>query len=339
MAGSRHLVSRREPSADLSHKYDTYVRPQGKEHPKALRRFWSAVERLLRWIGHDRLPAFVKAAISVAEPAGRISLRSEPCPVPVEECGSYTVMSANLWHDWPRFTNLEERLEAFAKLVQSERVDLVLLQELARIPSFRADEWLAERLNMAYVYSRANGSQKIGFEEGLGVYSRFPLKRLPFIRQMSQAHNPFSRRLALGVEVDTPCGEIVAFSAHLGLMRKQNGRQLRELYAWVKEITSGRSAIIAGDFNAPEHARQMKHVRSTWLDTFREIHLHRNSPTHVIRWPWGGAFLSHRLDYIFLQPGHPEWQVVDVRHVDSHEGPHSDHRAVLARLRPSQLAS
>jgi len=332
-------MSRREPGAELPARHDIYVRPQSKEHPEAYRRFWSAIRRILKRIGHDRLPAFAKAAISVAEPAGRISLQSEPHPVPVEDCGAYTVLSANLWHDWPRFKNLEERLEGFAKLVQSERVDLLLLQELARIPNFKADEWLAERLNMAYVYSRANGSQKIGFEEGLGVYSRFPLKRLPFIRQMSQAHNPFSRRLALGVEVDTPCGEIVAFSAHLGLMRKQNARQLRELYAWVKEITSGRSAIIAGDFNVSEGARHMKHVRSTWLDTFREIHLYRRSPTHVIRWPWGGALLSHRLDYIFLQPGYPEWQVLDVRHIDPHEGPHSDHRAVLARLISSPLAA
>ena len=110
------------------------------------------------------------------------------------------MLSANLWHDWPRFKDLEKRLEAFAELAESERADLILLQELARTPSFHADVWLAERLHMAYVYSRANGSQKIGFEEGLGVYSRFPLKRLPHVRQMGmgKSSNPFSRRLALG---------------------------------------------------------------------------------------------------------------------------------------------
>jgi endonuclease/exonuclease/phosphatase family metal-dependent hydrolase len=323
----------------LSNADEIYVQPHGEEDIRSCKHVWSAVGRFLRWIGHDRLPGFVKAAISVAEPAGRVSLQSEPYPIPAEECGVFTVLSANLWHDWPRFKDLEKRLEAFAGLVESERVDLILLQELARTPSFKAEAWLAERLRMAYVYSRANGSQKIGFEEGLGVYSRFPLKRLPFIRQMSQAHNPFSRRLALGVEVDTPCGEIVAFSAHLGLMRKQNAKQLRELHGWVSEISLGRSAIIAGDFNAPEHTHQIQHVRSFWQDTFREIHEHGRAATHEIRWPWGGVFLRHRLDYIFLQPGEPAWQVLEVQHVDAPGGPHSDHRAVLARLSPSHLVA
>jgi endonuclease/exonuclease/phosphatase family metal-dependent hydrolase len=277
--------------------------------------------------------------MSVAESAGRMSFQSEPYPVPAEGCGVMNVMSANLWHDWPRFKDLKKRLEAFAELAESERVDLILLQEVARIPNFNTDEWLAERLKMAYVYSRANGSQKIGFEEGLGVYSRFPLKRLPYLRQMGQAHNPFSRRLALGVEVDTPCGEIVAFSAHLGLMRKQNAKQLRELHGWVNEIASGRSAIIAGDFNAPEHTHQIKNIRSHWLDTFREIHQNGYAATHEIRWPWGGVFLSHRLDYIFLQAGEPAWQVLDVQHLDAYDGPHSDHRAVLARFSPTHLVN
>jgi len=323
----------------LSPTNTIYVQPHREEHPKFYKHLWSSVKRLLNWIGHERLPEFAKVVISVAESAGHVSLRSEPYPIPAEGCGVMTVMSANLWHDWPRFKDLERRLEAFADLVESERVDLILLQEVARTPNFKADEWLAQRLRMAYVYSRANGSQKIGFEEGLGVYSRFPLKRLPYIRQMSQAHNPFSRRLALGVEVETPCGEIAAFSAHLGLMRKQNAKQLRELHGWVHHIASGRSAIIAGDFNAPEHTHQIKHIRSYWQDAFREIHEHGHAPTHEIHWPWGGVFLSHRLDYIFLQPGEPSWQVVDVRHLDAPDGPHSDHRAVLARLSPAHLAA
>jgi len=318
---------------------DIYIQPHREEHSKFYRQFWSSVKRLLNRIGHDRLPEFAKVAMSVAESSGRVSLQCEPYPVPVEECSYYTVLSANLWHDWPRFKGLKRRLEAFADLAESERADLILLQEVARTPTFRADEWLAERLNMAYVYSRANGSQKIGFEEGLGVYSRFPLKRLPYLRQMSQAHNPFSRRLALGVEVDTPCGEIMAFSAHLGLARKQNAKQLRELHGWVDQLASGRSAIIAGDFNAPEHTHQIKQVRAYWQDAFREIYEHGHAATHEIRWPWGGAFLSHRLDYIFLQPGHPEWQVVDVKHIDANDGPHSDHRAVLARLAPTHLVA
>jgi endonuclease/exonuclease/phosphatase family metal-dependent hydrolase len=313
---------------------EIHIQSHKENHTGLCKHLWPALKRLLNWVGHDRLPEFVKVAMSVAEPAGRVTFQSQPYPVPVEGCNVFTVLSANLWHDWPRFRGLEKRLESFAQLIEAEKADLILLQEVARIPSLKADEWLAQRLQMAYVYSRANGSTKIGFEEGLGVFSRFPLKRLPFVRHMGRTCNPFVRRLALGVEVDTPCGEIMAFSTHLGLMHKQNAHQLRELHGWVKQITSGRSAIIAGDFNAPEHTHHIKHIRSFWRDTFREIHQHGHAATHEIRWPWGGAILSHRLDYIFLQPGQPEWQVVDVQHLQAADKPHSDHHAVLARLSP-----
>ncbi len=313
---------------------DIYVEPHPSEDTRPCRHLWSALDRLLHWLGQDHLPDFLQAISSVAQPAGYVTFQNEPPVVAGEGCGVFTVVSANLWHDYPRFKDMEKRLESFSRLVEHERADLILLQELARTPSFKGDEWFAKRLNMAYVYSRANGSEKIGFEEGLGVFSRFPLKKIPYIRQMGRSCNPFVRRLALGVEVETPCGDVLAFSTHLGLLRKQNARQVRELHAWIHQITSGRSAIIAGDFNAPEHTHQIRHVRSTWTDTFREIYQHGHAATHEIRWPWGGAFLSHRLDYIFLHPGQPAWQVVDVGHIDSHDGPHSDHRAVLARLSP-----
>ncbi len=298
--------------------------------------FWRTVKRFIKWLWPGRLPKFVKVAMSVAESAGRVSIQSQPHTLPVDERSVFTVLSANLWHDWPRYKNLEQRLESFAQLIESEGVDLILLQELVRKPSLKGDEWLAQRLKMAYVYSRANGSEKIGFEEGLGVFSRFPLKRIPYLRQLGRSSNPFVRRLALGVEVDTPHGEIMAFSTHLGLLRKQNAYQLHELHLWVDRITSGRSAIIAGDFNAPEHTHQIRRIRNYWLDTFREINENGHAVTHEIHWPWGGTMVRHRLDYIFLQPGEPAWQVLDVQHVDAADGPHSDHRAVLARLAPSQ---
>ena len=247
-----------------------------------------------------------------------------------------TVLSINLWHDWPRHRRHEERLESVARLVQAEAADFVLLQEVARTRHVVADAWLADRLGMHAAYQRANGDRRaIGFEEGVAVLSRHPLGNTRAHR-LSTGRHPFVRRVALAADVRTPTGPVLAVSAHLGLLAGPNGRQLAELRRWVASICGGSVAVVGGDFNAPEHRRELARTRQEWLDTFRHRHPTGPAPTHLRRTRVRRALLARRLDYVFVQqPSGGPWQVTDARHVDAPDGPHSDHRAVLAHLRPA----
>lgn len=318
---SRHIYINPRPEGD--HDTCPFVR-------KIVRRF-------VNWLGRDRLPIWMQKIVTVAGSSGTVHYKPLPESASRDICSVMTVISANLWHDWPRFKILEERLEKFAQLVIEESADLVLVQELVRIPHFFAAEWLAERLNMGFLYSRVNGSEKIGFEEGLGIFSRFPLIHLPILRQVSKGCNPFVRRMILGSNLLTPCGELLAFSVHLSLFRRQNSRQIHDLQHWVGRISQGRSVIIGGDFNAPDHVHRIRQVRTHWIDAFDAVDHFTTPYTHSFQFPWGGNIVQHRLDYIFLQRGHPGWRVIDVAHLDAPGGPHSDHRAVRVRFAPEEF--
>jgi endonuclease/exonuclease/phosphatase family metal-dependent hydrolase len=278
------------------------------------------------------LKSLAQKILAVAEPAGRLHTRPLPPNRPEQDSQALTVMSANLWHDFPRYRHQAERLEAFAQMAEAEKADILLLQEVARTPELFADEWLAKRLDMACVYSRANGHENIGFEEGLAVLSRFKLRKT-YLQQLKPAITPFIHRLALGAVVETPFGKIHAFSVHLALLRRQNARQLQHLRSWIAHIASEEAALVGGDFNAHESTRQMIQTRKSWMDIFRQIHPDADGTTHELHWPWGGSLSQQRLDYIFLQPGNQRWLILDSRHLVSLVRPHSDHRAVLARLR------
>jgi endonuclease/exonuclease/phosphatase family metal-dependent hydrolase len=228
---------------------------------------------------------------------------------------------------------LPERLESVARLIEDEGVDVALLQEVARTREVHADRWLADRLGMGSAYSRANGHEKaIGFEEGLAILSRYPL-RLPKAEHLHPSPSRWVRRMALAAEVETPSGGLSAVSVHLGLLPRHNAAQLAHLLGWVSSTARGLAAVIAGDFNAHEDAPQMRHARLAWLDVFRHVHPHADGTTHVMRWPWGGALRRHRLDYVFLQAGARDWKVIEARTIEPAGHP-SDHRAVLARLVP-----
>ena len=242
------------------------------------------------------------------------------------------MVSANLWHDWPRYRNLEDRLESFARQISQLDADVLLVQEVARTTQLQVDEWLAKRLHMQAVYARVNGHLNgIGFEEGLAVLTRFPILDM-HLRKLGTGKNPFVRRLALGTIIDSPCGPFLAVSVHMGLTRAQNAIQIHDLQTWVKTVAAELPALIGGDFNAGENSPQIKKVRRSWLDTFRSLHPDKDGTTHEIRFPWGGKLHRARLDYIFIDSKETAWRVLEAQHLNFPVGPHSDHRAVLARL-------
>jgi endonuclease/exonuclease/phosphatase family metal-dependent hydrolase len=187
--------------------------------------------RVLALPGLDRW-SHVRARVdAVARPAGDVSVTALPVRPPPLGIEGLTVLSANLWHDWPRQNRWSDRLDAVARLVDDVAADVVLLQEVARTRALGADEHLASRLGMAHVYARANGSlDAIGFEEGVAVLSRFPIAAVR-LRQLGRTHNPLARRVALACELDTPMGAVLAVSVHLALPRRGNADQIRALRA------------------------------------------------------------------------------------------------------------
>jgi endonuclease/exonuclease/phosphatase family metal-dependent hydrolase len=243
------------------------------------------------------------------------------------------VLTANLWHDWPLRRRLPERLEAFARLVEAEDVHLVLLQEVTRWRDLRVDEWLGNRLGMAYAFTSANGDvASIGFEEGPAILSRFPLRGAHSI-PLDFASASFVRRKAVAAQVITPGGPLWASSVHLSLMAGPNRGQIQRLDEWGQERAPSAPVLIGGDFNAPESSDRMRALQSGWQDLYRQLHPSTEGSTHELRWPWGGALLRQRLDYLFLRRGHQPWRPVEARLVRPGEKPNSDHSFVLARLR------
>lgn len=316
------------------------VETQLKSWPYGRTNWWSRLDERLRFPGSlllslpylDRLrrPARRAAQVTaaVASPAGRIAYLPEPPRPAADYRGELTILSANLFHDWPRLRRLPARLESVAQMAEQEGAEVLLLQEVARTAHFRSDEWLAERLGMAYVYARANGdAEAIGFEEGPAVFSRYPLTG-PALAELSSSANPFARRVGLGAEVELPGRSLAVFSVHLGLTRGQNAAQLRALHRWVYGLVGERPALVAGDFNAHESARRMRWLRRIWLDTFRHLHPEADGWTHSL----GGSFMR-RLDYQFLHGHDAPWQIVASRHLRDAREPHSDHKAVLTVLR------
>lgn len=288
---------------------------------------------VLRW-----LRPLARRVAGVLETPGRLSVRVRP--VLAADRVSFrglTVISANLCHDWPQYRRAGQRLEDFARLVEDHQADILLLQEVSRTTSFSTDEWLARRLGMAYTYSRANGHLGgIGFEEGLAIFSRHPIEK-PVLRQLSSPSNRFVHRLALGARVNSPYGDLLAFSVHLSLTGRQNHQEAARLADWVGDVSADLPALVGGDFNAGEGTRQIKTLQRHWLDTFRHLNPFGDGATHELRWPWGGLLRRQRLDYIFLKTKQNHWNVLEARHLVTPGAPHSDHRAVLLRLAPARV--
>ncbi|MGD8455595.1 MAG: endonuclease/exonuclease/phosphatase family protein [Anaerolineales bacterium] len=281
-----------------------------------------------------QLKPWIVRTLSLTLPPARLIGQHYPKKGGAPQKEYLTVLSANLWHDWPLHRRMLDRLKSFVRMAEEKTADIILLQEVARIPGIRVDEWLAHKLGMAYFYIRANGDEEaIDFEEGLAILSRFPLTD-PQVKELGKPINRFTHRMALSVHLETPFGELRAFCTHLGLGQWQNRKQLKHLRQWVNTTTQKETVLIGGDFNARETSAQIIETKDSWLDTFRCLHPGKDGTTHELKIPGGRIVRRARLDYIFLRPKGQHWQVLQAAHLQPENVPLSDHHVVLARIKP-----
>jgi endonuclease/exonuclease/phosphatase family metal-dependent hydrolase len=244
-----------------------------------------------------------------------------------------TVLSANLLNPFARPCRLDRRellarLNAFADLAESEGADVLLCQEAGRGHDFRVDNWLAERLSMAVVYTPANGNaERLGREEGLAIFSRYPLTE----PKTTLLADGLWRRPALSAVIHSPLGEVAVYTAHLSLRPWRNRQQPAKLRAWVEATAGAMPAIIGGDFNAGESAPPIAALQANWIDAFRALNPMADGATHEMKLS-GLTLLRRRLDYLFLRPGAPGLRIVNCVHLQSPKIAFSDHLAVVAKI-------
>lgn len=279
--------------------------------------------------------------------ASKPGLSVEGCP---DECaitvepgiGPLRVVSLNMLHGFPRFTDLQLRLDLIATEIRRLNADVVLLQEVPWVRGTgNAAEVVAQKLGYNYIYYRANGNRNlILFEEGEAILSRYPLSKVVFTELQPQA-GFFESRVTLGASAVTPWGELFFYVAHLTDKNpKVNEGQAEELKSFVESHTNG-LAIVAGDFNAKEDSPQIQRLASVWTDTYRVAYPDDAGLTCCIDELKAnpGELLEERIDYIFLV--HEIGKIIRVEHVFDHpfkvgDGWHwaSDHTGLMVEIEP-----
>ncbi|MBN2549049.1 MAG: hypothetical protein JXB15_07830 [Anaerolineales bacterium] len=166
------------------------------------------------------------------------------------KAGSLRVLSFNMLHGFPDFTDLKLRLELIGQEIERLQADVVLLQETPwTLQTGMAAEALAQRLGMNYAYQRANGGRySILFEEGEAILSRYPLTVLEWV-ELKPAAGWFENRVALAAQTQTPYGPLWLVSTHL---TTQDGEveagQSEALISFVASL-EGSLVLVGGDFN------------------------------------------------------------------------------------------
>jgi endonuclease/exonuclease/phosphatase family metal-dependent hydrolase len=224
--------------------------------------------------------------------------------------GPLRVLSLNMLHGFPRFRQLDDRLELIAAEIGRTGADIVCLQEVPW--SWRAGDGL-RRLGtltgMNYLGLRANGNRwAILFEEGVAILSRFPLVDA-LAEELAPRAGFFQHRVVLKATAATPDGELDVYVTHLTHNNPEANRaQAAALQALVGR-TARNPAIVAGDLNAKPDSAQIERLSSVWLDSYRAANPEDAGFTCCIddlNARDGGAAgeqLAKRIDYVFLVPG------------------------------------
>ncbi len=198
--------------------------------------------------------AFVVDILVLERDALRVVHRAEPLALTPERL---RLVNFNVLHGYSSFPNQQLRAERSIAALEALEPDIVVLQEAwhtRRHGDFVAQ--LADRLGMDSAFARANGKlERIGFEEGEAILSRFPI--LSAERIALAPRKPFfERRVALVCVLDLGGELLSVVGTHLDNRRIATANaQAATLAARVGDLDA---PIVAGDLNAGDESAAVK---------------------------------------------------------------------------------
>ncbi|MEL7210437.1 MAG: endonuclease/exonuclease/phosphatase family protein, partial [Actinomycetota bacterium] len=202
--------------------------------------------------------------------------------------------------------------EAVATAIAGSEADVVVLQELQ--PQLRRG--LAAHPSLAGFH---RASDVLDERSQLALWSRWPLADV----ELSQVAD----RPQIEATVLSPHGEFRVHAVHLAApVDGELAADWSEGIARLRDVETGRPAVVAGDFNATDHHVQFRSVLGQgWTD----VH-HPKGCGFDATWPVAGSRLPVpllRLDHVLVTE---HWEVLAVT-IGPPQG--SDHRSVVATVR------
>lgn len=242
----------------------------------------------------------------------------------------FTALTLNIWHDqgdWPRRHGL------ILEGLQALRPDVVCLQEVLQKPGLpNQAKTLAEGLGYAVAFASVDGAG------AAKRYGNAILTRHPVLEKNERRLRPFNDyRVALHVRLAVAGRPVNAYCTHLHYSGESAGTevrsaQIRDLLAFVKATSGEAPVIVAGDFNAPPDAEELKLLEPLLADTYAAAHAEQAGARPTTLNPHAGH-APRFIDYLFhspdLQPTSAE-VILDTPTADSTWA--SDHFGVLARF-------
>jgi endonuclease/exonuclease/phosphatase family metal-dependent hydrolase len=231
---------------------------------------------------------FVVDVLVLARGALQVVARVEAPAAPPERL---RLVDFNVLHGYSSFPDQEVRAQRSIAALEALMPDIIVLQEAWRTRA-HGDfvQQLADRLGMDSAFARANGKlERIGFEEGEAVLSRFPILRAERI-ELAPRKPFFERRVALVCVLDLGGELLTLVGTHLDHRKIETAdAQAARLAA---RLSSLDAPILAGDLNAGDDSAAVEAFLAIGLHDLLEggidhvLFPHATSPWRVERADW-----------------------------------------------------
>ena len=240
-------------------------------------------------------PLAVVPAVLLLAPTAMLATSPAPATPPASgdaNVGSFRLVSWNV--RYLRDPNGRMDPEAVAKVIEEQKPDVVLLQEVPRgwpiSGGVDGVEWLSRRLAMPYVYAPAADQQF-----GNLILSRLRITDVE-TRTLPKGNGSMNRSYAAAT-VELPNGRTVRlYDVHLAHRDNQTPTRLAQLEVLLDARAEHTPAVVAGDFNSGPGSQEITKVIGTGLVSAQDTTGYGGAATSPTDRP------THRIDWIFGTP-------------------------------------